>query len=121
MTNYKISRGEIYMADLGVGLGSVQGGTRPVVIVSNSLNNKFSPTVNVLPITSQTKNNIPVHVNIGIESGLPKESTVLVEQILTVDKRKLTKQLGNCTREIMGKIAKAIILQTELTEYLDVI
>ncbi len=121
MTNYKISRGEIYMADLGVGLGSVQGGTRPVVIVSNSLNNKFSPTVNVLPITSQTKNSIPVHVNIGIESGLPKESTVLVEQILTVDKRKLTKQLGNCTREIMGKIAKAIILQTELTEYLDVI
>lgn len=121
MINYKIERGQIYMADLGKGQGSIQGGVRPVVIVSNSLNNRFAPTVNVLPITSQTKNNIPVHVSVGRESGLPTESTVLVEQMITINKKQLTKLIGKCTFEKMKDIARAIILQVNLEEDLQVV
>lgn len=116
MVNYKVNRGEVYMADLGGGKGSIQGGTRPVVIISNPLNNKFAPTVNVLPITSQAKNNLPVHVNIGLESGLPTQSTVLAEQIITVNKSQLTKLMGKCTIEKMREIAKAIVLQVNLQD-----
>lgn len=118
MNRYKINRGEIYMADLGESKGSVQSGIRPVVIVSNAPNNKYSPIINVLPITSKTKNNIPVHVNIGSESGLPHDSTILVEQILTINKFQLTKLVGKCSKNTMREIARAIILQTSLEDSL---
>lgn len=114
MINYKVERGEIYMADLGSAIGSIQGGARPVVIISNPLNNKFAPTLNVLPITSQTKNNIPVHVNVGCESGLNMPSTILAEQVLTINKSQLTKLVGKCSGEKMREIARAIILQINL-------
>ena len=111
MLNQIIKRGQIYQADLGVALGSIQAGTRPVVIVSNNLNNKFSPTVNVLPITSKTKNNIPVHVEIGITEGLPQLSTVLVEQVVTINKSQLIKYLGQCNINKMYEIEKAMLIQ----------
>lgn len=104
------------MADLGNKGGSIQGGIRPVVIISNPLNNKFAPTVNVLPITSKTKNNIPVHVNIGVESGLPTESTILTEQMMVINKSQLTKLIGKCTQDKMRAIAKAIVLQVYLED-----
>ena len=112
----EIKRGEIYMADLGVGKGSIQGGVRPVVIVSNPMNNKFAPTVNVLPITSKTKNNLPIHVSVGAECGLQEESTVLVEQMTIINKSQLTKLIGKCTHEKMRAIAKAIVLQMYLED-----
>lgn len=117
----EIKRGEIYMANLGNTLGSVQGGIRPVVIISNPLNNKFAPTLNVLPITSKTKNNIPVHVNVSAECGLQEESTVLVEQMTIINKSQLTKLIGKCTHEKMIAIAKAIVLQIYLEDDLKVV
>lgn len=116
MINYEINRGEVYMADLGNTKGSIQGGSRPVVIISNPLNNKFAPTVNVLPVTSKTKNNIPVHVGIGRECGLPTDSTILTEQMITINKAQLTKLMGRCTTKKMKDIAKAIILQVNLED-----
>lgn len=121
MTNYKFQRGEIYMADLGTRVGSVQGGTRPVVIISNPLNNKYSPTVNVLPLTTRTKNNLPVHVTVGLESGLTHESTILAEQVLTLDKSKLIKLVGTCPQEIMNKVTKAIMIQMSITNELQAV
>ena len=116
MTNYKIERGQIYMANLGQGKGSIQGGNRPVVVISNPLNNKYSPTINVLPITSKTKNNLPVHVDIGKECGLITESTVLVEQLITINKSQLISLVGRCTLKKMRDIAKAIMIQINLIE-----
>lgn len=111
MLNKIIKRGEIYSANLGNRDGSIQSGTRPVVIISNDMNNKFSPTVNVLPITSKTKNSIPVHVNIGKREGLQQESTILTEQIVTVDKSQLKNFIGKCDKHKLYEIEKAIILQ----------
>lgn len=111
MLNQIIKRGQIYQVDLGRQEGSIQAGTRPVVVVSNNLNNKFSPTVNVLPITSKTKNSIPVHVEIGITEGLPQLSTVLVEQMVTINKNQLTQCLGQCSMNKMHEIERAILIQ----------
>ncbi len=111
MLNQIIKRGQVYNADLGKQGGSIQAGVRPVVIISNNLNNKFSPTVNVLPITSKTKNNIPVHVGIGITEGLPQLSTVLVEQMVTINKNQLTQCLGQCSMNKMHEIERAILIQ----------
>ncbi len=117
----KIIRGGIYLADLGYGRGYIQGGVRPVVIISNHANNKFAPIVNVLPITSRTKADIPVHVNIAEESGLLSESTILTEQILTINKSQLIKLIGICSDDKMLEIAQAIMLQMQLLDVLELL
>lgn len=111
MSNQIIKRGQIYQADLGKQKGSIQEGVRPVLIISNNINNKFSPTVNILPITSKTKNNIPVHVEVGITEGLPHLSTVLIEQATTINKDQLIEYLGQCDARKMYEIEKAILIQ----------
>mgnify|MGYP001768838948 CR=1 FL=1 len=90
MKKTKIHWGGIYLADLGEGKGFIQGGIRPVVVISNQANNKFAPIVNILPITSsKTKKNMPVHVDIDKECGLLTDSVVLTEQIQTINKTQL--------------------------------
>ncbi len=116
MENNVIRRGEIYLADLGCSRGYIQRGVRPVIIISNRANNKFAPIVNVLPITSRTKTDIPVHVNIAEESGLLSESTILTEQILTINKSQLIKPIGVCSEDKMLEIAQAVMLQMQLLE-----
>ena len=111
MFNKIINRGEVYSANLGDRSGSIQSGVRPVFIISNDINNKFSPTVNVLPITSRTKNNIPVHVNIGFSEGLSQESTVLTEQVVTINSNQLGDYIGKTSRHKMYEIEKAVMLQ----------
>lgn len=106
-----IKRGQIYLAELGNRKGSIQAGTRPVVIVSNDLNNRFSPTVNVLPITSKVKTNIPVHVEIGLQEGLEQSSTILTEQVLTINKTQLLNFIGLCNSYKIREIDEAILLQ----------
>lgn len=106
-----IKRGEIYLVNLGNQKGSIQSGKRPVIVISNNMNNKYSPTVNVLPITSKTKNNIPVHVSIGIESGLTEKSTVLVEQNIPINKTQIIKYVGKCNKYKMYEIEKALLIQ----------
>jgi mRNA interferase MazF len=110
-----MKRGEIWLANLGKREGSIQSGIRPVIIVSNDKNNEHSPTVNVIPITSNiNKNNLPVHVYIGIECGLLKPSVALVEQDTTIDKTMLIKKIGQCTYQTMERINKAILIQKGL-------
>ena len=106
-----IRRGEIYLVDLGVQKGSIQSGKRPVVVISNNMNNQYSPTINVLPITSKNKNNIPVHVNVGIKEGLSQESTVLTEQVVTINKNQIKKYVGKCNKYKMYEIEKALLIQ----------
>lgn len=109
-----IKYGDVYIADLGNGMGSEAAGTRPVVIVSNYINNKFAPIVNVVPITSQiAKAKLPTHVELGIISTELKESIALVEQIKTVSKMRLGKLLTRLDSEHVEKIKKAIMLQLD--------
>ena len=111
VTRKIIRRGDIYEAELGNQIGSIQSGTRPVLIISNNMNNKYSPVVNVLPITSKTKNNIPVHVDIGLEQGLGFRSTILTEQIVTINKNQLGKYIGACNTNKMYEVENAILIQ----------
>ena len=96
MEKQEIKRGEIYFADLSPVVGSEQGGVRPVLIVQNNVGNKYSPTVIVAAITSQiNKAKIPTHVEVSAaEYNLPKDSVVLLEQIRTIDKRRLKEKLS---------------------------
>jgi mRNA interferase MazF len=102
-------RGEIYYADFGVGVGSEQGGIRPVIIAQNDVGNTYSPTVIVFAITSQiNKAKLPIHVEAYSECGLALPSVILCEQVRTFDKRRLREFIGKAPRDIMDKVDKAI-------------
>jgi mRNA interferase MazF len=113
ISNNKIKRGEIYFADLGVNVGSVQGNIRPVIIVSNEQNNKFSPTVQVIPVTSKIKN-LPVHIMLNKNCGLNQLSMALCEQETTVDKTMLRNKVGEVDELTMKQINKAIKIQKDI-------
>ena len=102
-----IKRGDIFYADLNPVIGSEQGGVRPVLVVQNNVGNKHSPTVVVVPISSVKKKVLPVHIQIRC-SGLPKNSTVLAEQIRTIDRRRLQKYVGSLDREFMKEIDRIL-------------
>lgn len=108
----QIRRGEIYFADLSPVVGSEQGGIRPVLIIQNDVGNKYSPTVIVAAITSQlSKAKIPTHVELSaIEYNLPKDSVVLLEQIRTIDKRRLKEKISEIDSIKMKKINLAILI-----------
>lgn len=105
-----IKRGEIYYADLSPVIGSEQGGTRPVLIVQNDVGNKFSPTVIAAAITSQKdKSALPTHIEVNAQScGLAKDSVVLLEQVRTIDKRRLKEKMGSLDNTDMGKVNQAL-------------
>ncbi len=106
----EIKRGEIYYADLNPVVGSEQGGVRPVLILQNDMGNKYSPTTVVAAITSRkTKSKLPTHVEIKFE-GLPKDSTVLLEQIKTIDKIRLQEFVGTLDLKQMGDVDFAIVV-----------
>lgn len=107
-----IKRGEIYYADLSPVVGSEQGGVRPVLIIQNDVGNKFSPTVIVAAITSQlSKAKIPTHVELSArEYKLPKDSVVLLEQIRTIDKRRLKEKISVLDNQKMRAINLAILV-----------
>lgn len=108
----QIRRGEIYFADLSPVVGSEQGGIRPVLIIQNDTGNKFSPTVVVAAITSQlSKAKIPTHVELSAEEfGLQKDSVVLLEQIRTIDKRRLKEKVCELDGLKMRKVNVAILI-----------
>ncbi len=105
-----VHRGDIYYADLSPVVGSEQGGVRPVLIVQNDVGNKYSPTVIAAAITSQRdKAQLPTHIKLDCgTSGLAKESIVLLEQIRTLDKRRLRECMGTLDDESMRQINKAL-------------
>ena len=105
-----VKRGDIYYADLSPVVGSEQGGMRPVLIVQNDTGNKHSPTVIAAAITSQIgKARLPTHIELEARSfGLTRDSVVLLEQIRTIDKRRLRERMGRVDDELMNKVDDAI-------------
>ncbi len=105
-----VKRGEIYYADLSPVVGSEQGGIRPVLIVQNDVGNKYSPTVIAAAITSQKyKTGLPTHIKVNADGcGLAKDSIVLLEQVRTIDKRRLKEKMGNLDAIDMNRINKAL-------------
>ncbi len=101
-----VKRGDIFYADLSPVVGSEQGGIRPVLIVQNDTGNRHSPTVIAAAITSQTgKAKLPTHIELqAMSCGLPKESVILLEQIRTLDKRRLRERMGRLDEERMHQI-----------------
>ena len=109
-------RGDIWHAELPNGVGSIQGGIRPVVIISNNLNNSFSTTVTVACVTSQCKRlDIPTHVMIT-SPFLQMDSEVLLEQIMTVNKNQLTDRIGKVSSEDQERIDEAARIQLGIKE-----
>ncbi|MGG7162858.1 type II toxin-antitoxin system PemK/MazF family toxin [Clostridium ihumii] len=111
-----VKRGDIFYADLSPVVGSEQGGVRPVIIIQNDIGNRYSPTVIVAAITSQiNKAKLPTHVEISSEEyGLNKDSVVLLEQIRTLDKRRLKEKIGHMTKEDMEKVNTSLMLSLDL-------
>ncbi len=105
-----IKRGDIYYADLSPVIGSEQGGIRPVLIVQNDVGNKFSPTVIAAAITSRRyKTELPTHIKVNAHAcGLSKDSIVLLEQVRTLDKKRLKEKMGNLDKDDMYKIDQAL-------------
>ncbi|MEA4920249.1 MAG: type II toxin-antitoxin system PemK/MazF family toxin [Clostridiaceae bacterium] len=113
-----VKRGEIYYADLSPVVGSEQGGMRPVLIVQNDVGNKYSPTVIAAAITSQqNKARLPTHIEISAQSvGLSKNSVVLLEQIRTLDKRRLKEKMGSLDTDLMQQVDDAIAVSFGLKQ-----
>lgn len=113
-----IKRGDIYYAELNPVIGSEQGGTRPVLIISNDIGNKHSPTVIIAPITSRihTKAKLPTHTLIKDFDGLDKNSIILFEQIRTIDKQRLREYLGTLDRRFIHCADKALAISIGLAK-----
>lgn len=105
-----VKRGEIYYADLSPVVGSEQGGLRPVLIIQNNVGNRYSPTVIAAAITSQhDKAKLPTHIQVAADSsGLQKNSIVLLEQVRTLDKRRLKEKMGDLDLESMNRVNRAL-------------
>lgn len=113
-----IKRGDIFYADLSPVVGSEQGGLRPVLIVQNDIGNRYSPTVIAAAITSKLgKAKLPTHIDIfASEVGLTKDSVVLLEQIRTLDKRRLREKMGHLPEQVMERVNDAITVSFGLSE-----
>ena len=107
-----IKRGELYYADLSPVVGSEQGGIRPILIVQNDTGNKYSPTIIAAAITSQLgKAKLPTHIELNAnEFGLMKNSVILLEQIRTLDKRRLKERIGELPPATMTLVNRAILI-----------
>ena len=107
-----VKRGDIFYADLSPVVGSEQGGLRPVLIIQNDVGNKYSPTVIAAAITSRLgKTRLPTHIDIYADKvGLAKDSVVLLEQIRTLDKRRLKERIGELSPTTMKKVNVALLI-----------
>ncbi len=107
-----VRRGDIFYADLSPVIGSEQGGIRPVLIVQNDMGNRYSPTVICAAITSQiNKAKLPTHIEIDCQNYmLVKDSVVLLEQVRTIDKKRLREKIGRLDDGIMKKVDKALMV-----------
>lgn len=113
-----VKRGDIYYANLSPVVGSEQGGHRPVLVIQNDVGNKYSPTVIVAAITSQiSKAKLPTHVEVNASQyNLEKDSVVLLEQLRTIDKRRLREKVTHLSEEIMNKVDEAIRISIGLVQ-----
>ncbi len=113
-----VRRGDIYYADLSPVVGSEQGGIRPVLIVQNDVGNKYSPTVIAAAITSRTdKSKLPTHIEVFADKyGLARDSVILLEQIRTIDKKRLKEKMGHLDEDVMNRVNDAITVSFGLGE-----
>ena len=115
-----IRRGDIFYADLRPVIGSEQGGIRPVLVIQNDVGNKHSPTVIVAAITSKmNKAKLPTHI--GIEAcnyDIVKDSVILLEQLRTIDKKRLKDKVCHLDSSILRKVDRALMISLELDTYL---
>jgi mRNA interferase MazF len=110
-----ILRGDLYYADLDPVVGSEQGGIRPVLVIQNDVGNKHSPTIIVAAITSKSgKAMLPTHCILSAESGLDRDSVALLEQIRTIDKKRLRDYVGTLGRPTMQEVDKALAISVGL-------
>ncbi|MCZ0702684.1 mRNA interferase MazF [Natronobacillus azotifigens] len=115
----KVKRGEVYFADLSPVVGSEQGGVRPVLVIQNNIGNRFSPTVIVAAITAQIqKAKLPTHVEIKAEKyGFERDSVILLEQIRTIDKQRLTDKITQLDSNMMEQINQALEISLGLADF----
>lgn len=113
-------RGDIYYADLEQGIGSEQEGYRPVVIIQNDVGNRHSPTVIVAAITSrkETREKLPTHFYVGQETGLDRQSVIMLEQLRTVDKRRLDKYVGRLNNKQLSGLDCALAISLDLKHHI---
>jgi mRNA interferase MazF len=114
-----VKRGDVFYADLSPVVGSEQGGVRPVLIIQNDIGNRFSPTVIVAAITAQIqKAKLPTHVEIEAKThGMERDSVILLEQIRTIDKQRLTDKITHLDDETMRKVDEALQISVGLIDF----
>lgn len=114
-----VKKGDIFFADLSPVIGSEQGGVRPVLVVQNDIGNKYSPTVIVAAVTSQiNKSKLPTHVEIGaLGNGLNKDSVVLMEQLRTIDKKRLKEKIGRVDDETIAQVNEALTISLGIVDF----
>lgn len=113
-----VKRGDIFYADLSPVIGSEQGGVRPVLVIQNDIGNKYSPTIIIAAVTSQiNKAKLPTHVEISApDYGFTKDSVVLLEQIRTIDKKRLREKIGHFSEEMMHKVNDCLKISVGLAD-----
>ncbi|MED3662981.1 type II toxin-antitoxin system PemK/MazF family toxin [Ureibacillus thermophilus] len=114
-----VKRGDVFFADLSPVVGSEQGGTRPVLIIQNDIGNRFSPTVIIAAITAQIqKAKLPTHVEIDAKKyGFERDSVILLEQLRTIDKSRLTDRITHLDDELMEKVDIALEISLGLIKF----
>lgn len=109
MLDLIVKKGDLYFADLSPVVGSEQGGVRPVLVVQNDVGNKYSPTIIVAAVTSQSKAKLPTHVELAAtQGGLSKNSVVLLEQLRTIDKQRLKERIGTLSEAQIPSVNEAL-------------
>ena len=109
MLDLIVKKGDLFFADLSPVVGSEQGGVRPVLVVQNDVGNKYSPTIIVAAVTSQTITKLPTHVRLeATQGGLSKDSVVLLEQLRTIDKQRLKERIGTLSESQLPDVEKAL-------------
>jgi len=113
-----VTRGDVYYADLNPVIGSEQGGVRPVLVIQNDIGNRYSPTVIVAAITSKIeKAKLPTHIEIPADrSNLNRDSVILLEQIRTIDKKRLKRKVTHLNADILEKVDEAIEISLGLID-----
>lgn len=114
-----VKRGDVYFADLSPVVGSEQGGMRPVLVIQNDIGNRFSPTVIIAAITAQIqKAKLPTHIEIDAKTyGFDRDSVILLEQIRTIDKQRLTDKITHLDVELMEKVDEALQISLGLIDF----
>lgn len=112
-----VRRGDIFYADLSPAIGCEQAGIRPVLIVQNNVGNVYSPTVIIAVLTTKNKKPMPTHITISSgEGNLPLDSTILLEQLRTIDKERLKRYVGKISEHKMNEVDRAMLLSLGLIQ-----